>query len=68
MALMIKEHGGSVRTYDGAMLSLNRAESIFFNDTGFAMTCPDIDMGVFLRDSSVWAERDLRHHTREYSV
>ena len=47
---MIKEQGGSVRTYDGETLSLNRARSVFFNDTGFAMTCPDIDMDVFLRD------------------
>lgn len=50
VVLMINEQGGSVRTYDGATLSLNRAESIFFNDTGFAMTCPDMDMEAFLRD------------------
>jgi len=48
VALMVKAHGGSVRTYDGDPLHLNRPENIFFNDVGFAFTSPDVDSEAFL--------------------
>ncbi len=50
VVLMIEERGGGVRTYNGETLSLNRDHSVFFNDIGFAMACPDINIEVFLRD------------------
>ena len=48
VALMVEELGGSVRTYDGKALPLNRPDSVFFNDTGFAFTSPDVDIDVLL--------------------
>ena len=50
VVLMIEELGGGVRTYNGETLNLNRDHSVFFNDIGFAMACPDINIEVFLRD------------------
>lgn len=48
VVLMVEELGGSVRTYDGKALPLNRPDSVFFNDTGFAFTSPDVDIDVLL--------------------
>ena len=48
VALMVEEHLGGVRTYDGGVLHLNRAETVFFNDVGFAFTSADVDIDGFL--------------------
>jgi fructose-1,6-bisphosphatase/inositol monophosphatase family enzyme len=48
VALMVKEQAGSVRTYDGGPLPLNRSESVFFNDVGFAFASADVDIDAFL--------------------
>ncbi len=58
VALMIEECSGSVRTYDGSALNLNRPESVFFNDAGFVFASADVDVeALILRlrgiDSSV---------------
>ena len=47
VALMIEEHGGTVATFDGRPLHLNRPESVFFNDVGFAFACVDVDGDEF---------------------
>ena len=44
VALMVEEQAGSVRTYGGGPLHLNRPESIFFNDVGFVFTSADVDV------------------------
>ena len=43
VTLMLTECGGHVLSYSGAPLSLNRPESVYFNDVGFVMTSPDVD-------------------------
>jgi fructose-1,6-bisphosphatase/inositol monophosphatase family enzyme len=48
VALMVEECSGSVRTYDGGPLHLNRSESVFFNDVGFAFASADVDIDAFL--------------------
>jgi fructose-1,6-bisphosphatase/inositol monophosphatase family enzyme len=48
VALMVEEQGGSVRTYGGKPLQLNRPESVFFNDVGFAFTSADVDIDMLL--------------------
>ena len=44
VALMIAEAAGTGRTYDGGPLHLNRAENIFFHDTGFIFASADVEM------------------------
>ena len=48
VALMIEEHGGTASTFDGRPLDLNRPESVFFNDVGFAFTCVGVDGDGFV--------------------
>jgi fructose-1,6-bisphosphatase/inositol monophosphatase family enzyme len=48
VALMVEEHSGSVRTFDGGPLHLNRSESVFFNDVGFAFASADVDVDALL--------------------
>ena len=48
VALMIEEHGGTVSAFDGRPLHLNRPESVFFNDVGFAFACADVDGDEFV--------------------
>ena len=48
--LMIEEHGGTVSTFDGRALNLNRTESVFFNDVGFAFASADIDGRTFAQE------------------
>ena len=48
VALMIEEHGGTVSAFDGRPLHLNRPESVFFNDVGFAFACVDVDGDEFV--------------------
>ena len=48
VALMVAEQGGSVRSFDGGVLHLNRPESVFFNDLGFAFTSADVDVDLVL--------------------
>ena len=48
VSLIVSEHKGSVRTYGGGPLHLNRAHSVFFNDVGFAFASPDVDIEKFL--------------------
>ena len=48
VALMIEEAGGMVSTFDGRPLNLNRSESVFFNDVGFAFACADVDGDGFV--------------------
>ncbi|MAY80045.1 MAG: hypothetical protein CL930_04585 [Deltaproteobacteria bacterium] len=48
VALMVEEQAGGVRTYHGEPLNLNRSESVFFNDVGFAFTSADVEVQAFL--------------------
>jgi fructose-1,6-bisphosphatase/inositol monophosphatase family enzyme len=50
VALMVEECSGSVRTYAGGPLHLNRSESVFFNDVGFAFASADVDIEAFLTE------------------
>ena len=43
VSLMLEEMGGTARTYGGERLHLNRAESVFFNDVGLALSSPGVD-------------------------
>lgn len=48
VALMVAESAGGVRTYEGGALNLNRPDSIFFNEVGFAFSSADVDVDDFL--------------------
>jgi fructose-1,6-bisphosphatase/inositol monophosphatase family enzyme len=48
VVLMVEECSGSVRTYGGGPLHLNRPESVFFNDVGFAFASADVDVDALL--------------------
>ena len=48
VTLMVQEGSGSARTYAGEPLNLNRPESIFFNDVGFAFTGADVDVDAMM--------------------
>jgi fructose-1,6-bisphosphatase/inositol monophosphatase family enzyme len=48
VSLMLAEHSGQTRLYDGSPLHLNRPDSVFFNDVGFAFACADIDVDALL--------------------
>ncbi len=41
VSLMIQESGGSVQTYGGKPLPLNRPHTVYFNDVGFLMSSGD---------------------------
>ena len=47
-SLMLEEFSGTAHFYDGSPLHLNREESIFFNDRGFAFASSDIEIGSLL--------------------
>ena len=48
VTLMLTECSGSVRSYDGSPLHLNRSKSVFFNDVGFAMASADVEVESLL--------------------
>ncbi|MEC8191874.1 MAG: inositol monophosphatase family protein [Myxococcota bacterium] len=48
VALMVEEHGGRVQTHEGQRLSMNRAETVYFNDAGFLMSSLDANARVVL--------------------
>lgn len=48
VSLMLEEHLGSARFYDGSPLHLNRSESVFFNDRGLAFTSAGANIEVLL--------------------
>ena len=48
VTLMVEESAGGVRTYEGGALNLNRPDSIFFNEVGFAFSSADVDVDDFL--------------------
>lgn len=50
VALMVDEALGRGCTYDGGPLPLNRAESLFFNDIGFAFGSADVDVEAVLAE------------------
>ena len=43
VALMVEEQGGGVMAFDGSTLNLNPPGSVFFNDTGFALSGAQVD-------------------------
>ncbi len=48
VALLVEERGGSARTFHGERLSLNRPESVFFNDIGFVLSGEGVDIEALL--------------------
>ena len=47
VSLMVEEIGGSVTTFSGKPLDLNRKETIYFNDVGLVFTSPDLTYDEF---------------------
>jgi 3'-phosphoadenosine 5'-phosphosulfate (PAPS) 3'-phosphatase len=50
VALMVDEARGNGCTYEGGPLPLNRADSVFFNDIGFAFGSADVDLETLLSE------------------
>jgi len=48
VTLMLEECSCSVRAYGGGSLHLNRRESVFFNDVGFALVSADVEVDSLL--------------------
>ena len=44
ISLLLQNAGGTVCTYDGSPLSLNRSSSLYFNDVGFIFTGADLSL------------------------
>ena len=42
VSLMVTEHGGSIRDYNGAPLNLNRKKSLYYNDVGLVVVSSDL--------------------------
>ena len=53
VSLMLEEVSGTVRTAHGEALSLNREQSVYFNDVGLVMASADLDADTLLTRLSV---------------
>jgi len=50
VTLMLSECSGTVQTYDGSKLNLNRPQSPYFNDLGLALASADLDLEALLSE------------------